>query len=105
MSLHRTRYRIQLDSSATAAARDAFRQDMANGCDQNNVKGYFILDDNEMWIHLEGDEDDIETVARAVGNASNTTGQLTEESDQSITSVLAVGVYAYDEDRSPIVPN
>jgi hypothetical protein len=104
MPLHRTRYIISIDSNASPSDRDSFRQELVNGCENHGLGGYFIVDENDSWIHLEGDEDDILEFAKAIKESPMTTGQLFVESDVSIPSISVAGIFAYDRDRAPIVP-
>ncbi len=105
MSMFRRRYTISIDTNASQGDRDSFRQEMANGCDNNGLRGYFIVDEGSAWIHLEGEETDIDKFARVIANSPVTTGQLSVESNVSISAFEAHGIYTYDQAEDPIVPD
>ena len=102
MTLILKRFRTKVNSTASPTDRDAFRTEIIAACVANGVRGYFIIDETDVWIHLEGEEADIVEVERGISDSPVTTGGFDLETANPISNFMATDVFAYDQLRTPM---
>lgn len=101
MTLVRARITHSYDPQAPHQTIEDYLTDMANGCDQNDIGGYFVVGEGNSWILLEGEDSDVETMITSIENESFTSDVVVNRTSP-IDSVALDKTYLYHETDKPI---